>query len=162
MYPRTNNRFLRHHLNSCPIHRELPRITFCDLSQLALWLKCSLVIDNHPAVGRFDQHINPAFNHLAVVRNLHHRIFRQDTIGLESLIGKFDEMRHITNAHPEIIPYVPLKIAVMQEKDTVVLVSINPETLSLLFPDKDLQDQFGRWESDLRAIFEEVGESKEF
>ena len=76
--------------------------------------------------------------------------------------GKFEEMRHLTKTHPEIIPYVPLKIAVMQEKDTVVLVSINPETLSLLFPDKDLQNQFGRWESDIRAVFEEVGESKQF
>ena len=76
--------------------------------------------------------------------------------------GKFEEMRQLTNTHPEIIPYVPLKIAIMKEKDTVVLVSINPETLSLLFPNKDLQNQFGRWESDLRAIFEEVGESKLF
>jgi len=42
-----------------------------------------------------------------------------------------------------------------------VLVAVNPETLSHFFPDKDLQDQFGRWESDLRAIFEEVHESKE-
>ena len=74
--------------------------------------------------------------------------------------GKFKEMRHLTKTHPEIIPYVPLKIAVMQEKDTVVLVALNPETLSLFFPDKDLQNQFGRWESDLRAIFKEVGESK--
>ena len=74
--------------------------------------------------------------------------------------GKFEEMRHLTNTHPELIPYVPLKIAVMQETDTVVLVAVNPETLSHFFPDKDLQDQFGRWESDLRAIFEEVRESK--
>ena len=76
--------------------------------------------------------------------------------------GKFEEMRHLTKTHPEIIPYVPLKIAVMQEKDTVVLVSINPDTLSHLFPAKDLQNQFGRWESDIRAVFEEVGESKQF
>lgn len=73
--------------------------------------------------------------------------------------GKFEEMRHLTGTHPEIIPYVPLKIAIMQETDTVLLVSINPDTLSSLFPDKELHNQFGRWESDIRAIFAEVGEA---
>lgn len=75
--------------------------------------------------------------------------------------GKFEEMRNLTGTHPELIPYLPLKIAVMQEKETVVLVSINPQTLSLFFPGEELQNQFGRWESDLRAIFEEVEQSKE-
>ncbi len=75
--------------------------------------------------------------------------------------GKFEEMQQLTGTHPELIPYLPLKIAVMQEKDTVVLVSINPQTLSLFFPGEELQNQFGRWESDLRAIFEEVEQSKE-
>ncbi|MDJ0880488.1 MAG: DUF302 domain-containing protein [Gammaproteobacteria bacterium] len=74
--------------------------------------------------------------------------------------GKFEEMRQLTNSHPEIIPYVPLKIAVMKEKDTVVLVALNPETLSEFFPDKTLVTQFGRWASDIRAIFEEVLDSK--
>ena len=76
--------------------------------------------------------------------------------------GKFDEMRYLTGSHPELIPYLPLKIAVMQEKDSVVLASINPETLSLFFPGKELQNQFGRWESDIRAIFEEMGQSRDF
>jgi len=74
--------------------------------------------------------------------------------------GKFEEMRHLTKIHPEIIPYVPLKIAVMQETDSVVMVAINPQTMSQFFPDQDLQDQFGHWESDLRAIFTEVSETK--
>jgi uncharacterized protein (DUF302 family) len=75
--------------------------------------------------------------------------------------GKFEEMRHLTGTHPEMIPYLPLKIAVMQEKDTVVLAALNPLSLSHFFPAKDLQDQFGRWESDLRAIFEELAQSNE-
>ena len=74
--------------------------------------------------------------------------------------GKFEEMRHLTAAFPEIIPYVPLKIAVMQEKETVLLVAMNPEILTQFFPAEELAVQFSRWESDLRAIFEEVSETQ--
>lgn len=74
--------------------------------------------------------------------------------------GKLEEMRKLTREHPELIPYLPLKIAVMQEKDTILMVSLNPSTLSEFFPDKSLQIQFGRWESDIRAIFKELEDSK--
>jgi len=74
--------------------------------------------------------------------------------------GKFKEMRRLTREYPEIIPYVPLKIAVMKEKDTVLLVAMNPTTLEPLFPDPDLRIQFERWESDIRAIFEELREKQ--
>lgn len=74
--------------------------------------------------------------------------------------GKFEEMRHLTKEYPEIIPYVPLKIAVMKEKDSVVIVAMNPENLSDFFPQRELQVQFSRWQSDIRAIFEEVASSK--
>lgn len=70
--------------------------------------------------------------------------------------GKFEEMRRLTNDHPEIIPYVPLKIAIMKEKDTVVIVAMNPQNLAEFFTARPLQIQFGRWESDIRAIFDEV------
>lgn len=70
--------------------------------------------------------------------------------------GKFQEMRDLTRDHPELIPYLPLKIAVIKEKDTILMVSLNPSTLSDFFPNNDLQIQFGRWESDIRAIFEEM------
>ncbi len=74
--------------------------------------------------------------------------------------GKFKEMRWLTREHPEIIPYVPLKIAVIKEKDTVLLAAINPTTLESLFPDPELRIQFERWESDIRAIFEELREKQ--
>ena len=74
--------------------------------------------------------------------------------------GKLEEMRKLTNEHPELIPYLPLKIAVMQEKETILMVSLNPSILSEFFPDKALQIQFGRWESDIRAIFKELESSK--
>ena len=74
--------------------------------------------------------------------------------------GKFNEMRHLTKSHPELIPYLPLKVAVMQENDSIVMAALNPLALSQLFPDQDLQNQFGRWENDLRAIFDELATEK--
>lgn len=74
--------------------------------------------------------------------------------------GKFDEMRHLTSTHPDIIPYVPLKIAVMEEKDTILLVAMNPTVLRDFFEQPELRTLFGRWESDIRAIFREIGESQ--
>lgn len=75
--------------------------------------------------------------------------------------GKFEEMRMLTKNHPELIPYLPLKIAVIKEKDTILMVSLNPSILSEFFQHDDLQLQFGRWESDIRAIFEEVDKAGE-
>ncbi len=73
--------------------------------------------------------------------------------------GKFEETRYLSAKYPLLIPYVPLKIAVMREKDTVVIVAINPVMFSDFFPQKELSIQFGRWESDIRAIFEEIAET---
>ena len=70
--------------------------------------------------------------------------------------GKFEEMRHLTGTHPELIPFLPLKIAVMQEEDSIVLAALNPDKFSEVFPDRKLKIQFWRWESDLRAIFDEI------
>ena len=74
--------------------------------------------------------------------------------------GKYEEMRYLTSTYPDMIPYVPLKIAVMEERDTIVLVALNPTTLSEFFQQAELQTLFGRWESDIRAIFYEVRETE--
>lgn len=74
--------------------------------------------------------------------------------------GKFEETRKLTSEHPELIPYLPLKVAVMKETDTVLLVALNPSILGQFFPVSDLEIQFARWESDIRAIFEEIGETE--
>jgi uncharacterized protein (DUF302 family) len=70
--------------------------------------------------------------------------------------GKFEETRYLTAKYPQIIPYIPLKIAVIQEEDSVIIVALNPDILAGLFPQKELQIQFRRWESDIRAVFDEV------
>jgi uncharacterized protein (DUF302 family) len=71
--------------------------------------------------------------------------------------GKLQEVRQLSNRHPELIPFLPLKIAVIKEQESVVLVALNPRTLSEFFPGRELDIQFQRWESDIRAIFSEIG-----
>jgi len=71
--------------------------------------------------------------------------------------GKLEEVRRLSDQHPELIPYLPLKIAVIKEQETVVLVALNPRTLSEFFAGRELAIQFQRWESDIRAIFNEIG-----
>ena len=70
--------------------------------------------------------------------------------------GKFEEMRHLTAKFPELIPYLPLKIAVMQEDDSVIMAALNPDIFTEVFKKKELRVQFWRWESDVRAIFDEI------
>ena len=73
--------------------------------------------------------------------------------------GKIAEVRMISERYPELVSYLPLKIAVIAEKDETLLTVLNPEALSPYFADEELQIQFGRWKSDLLSIFEDVRRS---
>ena len=70
--------------------------------------------------------------------------------------GKIDEVRMISERYPELVSYLPLKIAVIAEKDETLLTVLNPEALAPYFDDATLQIQLGRWHSDLVSIFEDV------
>ena len=73
--------------------------------------------------------------------------------------GKIDEVRSISEQHPELVSYLPLKIAVIAEKDETLLSVLNPEALTPFFSDRELQIQFARWHSDLKSIFRDVRRS---
>ena len=73
--------------------------------------------------------------------------------------GKPDEVRLWSNAHPEMIPYLPLKLAVIAEADQVLVVGFNPEELAELFTDKKLKIQFSRWKNDIESVMVEVSQS---
>ena len=72
--------------------------------------------------------------------------------------GKLKEVRYLSEKYPQIIPFVPLKVAVIKEADSVVLVALNPSSLTPYFKEKELSTQFRRWENDIRAIFNEISE----
>lgn len=70
--------------------------------------------------------------------------------------GKFDETRQLTRERPELIPYLPLKIAIFAEGEQTIVSAINPTALGAFFADEELSSQFRRWENDLRSILHEV------
>ena len=70
--------------------------------------------------------------------------------------GKISEVRIITERYPELVSYVPLKIAVIAEKDETLLAVLNPEALLPFFAAEEVQIQLGRWHSDLVSILDEL------
>jgi uncharacterized protein (DUF302 family) len=71
--------------------------------------------------------------------------------------GKHDELRWIIRNNPELIPYLPLKIAIYAENRDTILAIYNP---NILFEPKDgkLQEIISRWEKDLESIFKAMRE----
>jgi uncharacterized protein (DUF302 family) len=70
--------------------------------------------------------------------------------------GKLDEVRAISSSHPELVPFLPLNIAVFAENGDTILSVFNPAVYEDLFPDNGLSVQFRRWESDVRSILDEM------
>jgi uncharacterized protein (DUF302 family) len=72
--------------------------------------------------------------------------------------GKPEEVRHLTAAYPQLIPYLPLKITLFAEQDETLLTTFDPELLTTLAPDEAFRQQAMRWRSDIIAIFDELRE----
>ncbi len=70
--------------------------------------------------------------------------------------GKFEEVRELSGKYPELVAFLPLKIALFAEGEQTIISVINPSQFSEYYPDRDLQIQFGRWENDLRSILADV------
>ena len=74
--------------------------------------------------------------------------------------GKAEQVAQLAAKHPELIPYLPLNVAIFAEKDNTILVTSRPSVLAEFFPDPELKSMFMRWENDLTAIFNEVQEAR--
>ncbi|MGE5027144.1 MAG: DUF302 domain-containing protein [Betaproteobacteria bacterium] len=74
--------------------------------------------------------------------------------------GKPEEVAQLAAGHPELIPYLPLNVAIIAEKDNTLLVTNRPSVLADFFPDPELRTVFMRWEKDLDEIVNEVQEAK--
>lgn len=74
--------------------------------------------------------------------------------------GKPEDVAQITAKHPEVIPYLPLNVAIFAEQDSTILVASHPGVLANFFPDPALSAMFLRWENDLNEIVNEVHETK--
>lgn len=75
-------------------------------------------------------------------------------------VGKHEQQEMIIKKHPELIPYLPIKVAIFAEGDDTILVAANPLLLSEFFPDPALEKYFRRCENDMRSILVEVQEAE--
>jgi uncharacterized protein (DUF302 family) len=66
--------------------------------------------------------------------------------------GKHDELRALADQHPELLPYLPLKIVIFAEENTTLAFTNNPALLGTFFKDATLAVHFRRWEKDVRSI----------
>ncbi len=69
---------------------------------------------------------------------------------------KTDENNSLTDSHPELLPYLPLKIVVFAEAGETLLVTSDPATFNDLFSDPRLKDLFNRWHADVVNIMQVV------
>lgn len=74
--------------------------------------------------------------------------------------GKPDEVAQLASKHPEVIPYLPLNVAIFAEQGSTILVTSHPGVFANFFPDTELSAIFLRWENDLNEIVNEVHEAK--
>lgn len=70
--------------------------------------------------------------------------------------GKQVEIRELSAAYPELIPYLPLTIVVFAEGDDTLVLTTDPLKLGEFFNKPELLKRFAVWEKDVRAIFDEV------
>lgn len=73
--------------------------------------------------------------------------------------GKQSEIRELSAAYPELIPYLPLTIVVFAEGDDTLVLTTDPLKLGEFFKKPELLKRFGVWEKDVLAIFDEVSRS---
>lgn len=70
--------------------------------------------------------------------------------------GKPKEVEQIAARYPDMIPYLPLKIAIFAEGQETLLVTSSPRELQRFFNHPELAATFSRWESDLESVFDDL------
>ena len=70
--------------------------------------------------------------------------------------GKAEQMHQLAENHPELIPYLPLKIAIFAEDDETILVCSNPIAFIDLYPASELKPIFLQWKNDIPQILKYV------
>jgi len=73
--------------------------------------------------------------------------------------GKAEEIRHMSSEYPQLIPYLPLKIAIFAEEEDTLMVSFSP--LQLLETDEpELNRVLEKWAADLHAVLADMRSSE--
>jgi uncharacterized protein (DUF302 family) len=69
--------------------------------------------------------------------------------------GKEAQNRWLIDKHPELIPYLPLKVAIYSEEQDTMMVSANLEIL--IHPDDpELKKIVSQWQRDIQSMFKQM------
>jgi len=74
--------------------------------------------------------------------------------------GKPDEIKALSERYPELTPFLPPQIAIIDERGESLLVALNPHYLAEIFPHPKLADIFERWHRDLQVILENIRDAR--
>lgn len=72
--------------------------------------------------------------------------------------GKPEEIRSLSREHPELIPYLPLKMTIFAEQEETLLVALDPAALRGVVKDEEFDYQLMRWKNDIVSIMDELRE----
>jgi len=70
--------------------------------------------------------------------------------------GKGKQIQQLSAKYPQLIPYLPLKIAIFAEQDNTILISVNPTIYNDLFKLPELKPVFALWLKDIEQILNSV------
>ena len=70
--------------------------------------------------------------------------------------GKEAEIASLLAHHPELSPYLPLKLVIFAEGSQTLVVTMNPLMLSEFYPGSSVKAVFGRWAKDVQSILKRV------
>jgi uncharacterized protein (DUF302 family) len=70
--------------------------------------------------------------------------------------GNLEEIRELSDRYPELVAYLPLKIAIFAENDETILLSSSFRHLRPVYSSADLLVSFEHWEADIQRILERV------
>lgn len=70
--------------------------------------------------------------------------------------GKPGEIRHLSREHPELIPYLPLKMTIFAEQDETLLVALDPTALDGVVGEESFAQQTQRWKNDILSIMDDL------
>jgi len=144
-----------------------------DRSFLCVWFTCLIFSATSQAdeliMVRAEQPFADAITDLQIAIQDHGyqvaRIQRVD-VGLASggyttaeyrlvFFGKPEEMRELEESHPELLPYLPLKIVIFAEGGSTLALAYNPAILQTFFKTDAPQTLIRRWEKDMRSILDQ-------
>jgi len=70
--------------------------------------------------------------------------------------GKGEQIKQLAVNYPQLIPYLPLKIAIYAEGDNTILISANPASFNDMFDIPELKPVFNQWQRDITDILNSV------